>query len=369
MRFSIALLVASCVLVGCAAPQRFECRGGDSGASQWHLVEATSKEAARDDGNFGECRAEVHESVVSVEYAGTTYNAQLLAKPGEKWRCDAVYVSRTTIDGKQGPEIVVRRQWDVTWSVKLIPRSRGLVAFMFTSGDPDLDHTFGLNASIQRGIMPAADVRDKLESQVGSYVRSVLVPRIHGVKKRSDRIENVTSKHIGKGYHAACWRPGVDAEPDRSRWPQDTQLTLASAVAVALGVGPLPMPSSGSNAPQLQGISCAGVVWRRDYVGDDLGRTEPTWLFVTGVPGPLSSAESLVRRAILDRIRARGVRFMIAHEDPRVDPEVIACWEGAKPSKTPSSWPESARPWASITEFRSWDPDHLWDQPTTQSKP
>lgn len=67
-KFFVALACAA-FLCGCAPATTYQCRGGASGATEWHTVESGSAESARKDGEFAECVAAVTETVVGVEYA------------------------------------------------------------------------------------------------------------------------------------------------------------------------------------------------------------------------------------------------------------------------------------------------------------
>ena len=70
-RFFLALVCAATVFSGCAPLRQFQCRGGASEATEYHVIEATSLDAARNGGEFGECRsAAAIERVVGDEYAG-----------------------------------------------------------------------------------------------------------------------------------------------------------------------------------------------------------------------------------------------------------------------------------------------------------
>lgn len=99
-RFFLALVCAVLVWLGCTPTAAYQCRGGDSGATQWHTVEARGVQSAREDNGFAECRAtnESVELVVGEEYAGARtqtcvamvvikakWKPRERGKPGPKW--------------------------------------------------------------------------------------------------------------------------------------------------------------------------------------------------------------------------------------------------------------------------------------------
>ncbi len=72
-RFFLALVCAAMVFLGCTPTTQFKCRGGASGATEWHTVESDSAASARNDGEFSECVGgrEPMETVVGAEYAAS----------------------------------------------------------------------------------------------------------------------------------------------------------------------------------------------------------------------------------------------------------------------------------------------------------
>ena len=51
-RFCLALVCAVMVWLGCSPIAAYRCRGGESGATQWHTIEACGLDAARENNVF-----------------------------------------------------------------------------------------------------------------------------------------------------------------------------------------------------------------------------------------------------------------------------------------------------------------------------
>lgn len=321
--FFTALVCALVVLVGCGGPlQRYQCRGGESGATQWQLVEGSSPEAVRDDGGFGECRvsqSDPVELVVGDEYAG--------AFDDRSHSCDAF--AEVYVDSKR----VVRRQlWSsVIGSIGTIQRrNRDMQALLFFSGDPLLDARYREKATIARGSISPTRFRQEMEQGVAE---EVLSRALNGA---------TTDKPVSA--KAICW-PNGTPEPDRSDWP-------------------------GS------GYTCGGMISARTLLGGvDMTPPWVRWYMVRNVPGSSpTDAETTFRRRLHDHGRAKAAQdggVMQLIPDPNrgfVTSESMACWKG-KPPSAPIGWPETVMSWENEAlrhGFADWSDD---DPTPTQRNP
>lgn len=50
----LALVCAAMVWLGCTPIVTYQCRGGESGAKQWHTIEARGLDAARENNGFAD---------------------------------------------------------------------------------------------------------------------------------------------------------------------------------------------------------------------------------------------------------------------------------------------------------------------------
>lgn len=141
-RFFLALVCAATVFSGCAPLRQFQCRGGASEATEYHVVEATSLEEARNGGEFGECRAVAVENVVNEEYAGFT------AFDDSTFTCEAFAEYHTDAAGARA---AIRRKWTVTYKLLALDYHHGVpvprhYVLVFYSGDAMLDDRYQANA-------------------------------------------------------------------------------------------------------------------------------------------------------------------------------------------------------------------------------
>lgn len=319
--FFFALVCAAMVGLGCTPLAAYHCRGGESGATQWHTIEARGLDAAREDNGFAVCLAanEPIEAVVNEEYAAMFDDRTHL--------CDAY--AEVYINGKR----VVRRQFwaSVTGSVGTIHRrGRDMQVLLFFSGDPLLDLRYREKATIARGSV--SPKRFLQEMQQGA-AEEVLARALSGA---------TTDKPIRA--EAICW-PNGTPEPDRSTWP-------------------------GS------GHTCAGVISARTILdGVDMTAPWTRWYMVRNVPGSSpSDAETIFRRRLHDHGRAKaaqdgGVMQLIPSPDRGfVTSESLICWKG-KPPTAPIGWPEKVMSWENEVlrhGFADWSDD---DPVPTQRNP
>lgn len=207
-RFFLALVCAAMVflgasnaLFGCSGPLRqFECRGGFSGAEDWHRVDADSLVGAHNGGEFGECRTvtKLVEHVVGSEYA---------AERSERWLCEG-YVQSPL---KYQP-----------WNKTVITVRRGTMEFD-VAGDEMLIGTITQSTVGGVGITQAttrATIQDDLTARfqwilvLDALKTFDTVRGPWGAIARNDKLKYVNVAH--------CWPSSNHlATPNMSMWPPD----------------------------------------------------------------------------------------------------------------------------------------------------
>lgn len=85
----LSILFFSVLNFNCTPIATYQCRGGISGTTEWHLIEARGIDSARNAGEFAECRSPLVEQIITEEYAGSTSPSG--SKPKSKsWTCETI---------------------------------------------------------------------------------------------------------------------------------------------------------------------------------------------------------------------------------------------------------------------------------------
>jgi hypothetical protein len=306
-RFFLALMCAAMVFLGCSPLAAYQCRGGESGAANWHTVEARGLDSAKSDGDFGECRALMSEVIVGSEYA---------AERSERWTCTGYIQAPLTFH---------------PWSRRVLAVRRGTSEFD-VSGDETMLATMvrGLDVGIVGDIVATTSgtVKDDLTTKfrwelTRSFTRSFNT--VNGPWRSTQR------KHDKEfAFVAHCFKSQFDA-PSESMWPSDNSDDFPrdtcfdwSAVEGRFVEVIRPEATRHICVKELHG--------QRLELNAD-GAKEPGSLFFPmrsqkHMCGPASHADSGINAALRNDVRG----------DYRLLDYVGACWEMGKPKPPNPGW-------------------------------
>lgn len=290
-RFVLAFAYAAMVWLGCAPLKQYQCRAGTSGATEYHTVEASSLDEARNGGGFGECRsAAAIEQVVNEEYASFT------AFDDATFTCEAFAEYHTDTSGTRA---AIRRKWTVTYKLLARDYHHGVpvpryYVLVFYSGDEQLDGRYQANAPMYSRVPSRAVTLEAMANQPGTIVRE---------KARSFRVEVPIAVLLRDGpllSDEVCWRNG-DTPPDRA-WlrKSTTSNTFCRQWDRALAsFGAIPMSTKDTG---LTRYDCSMSLSYRQFVetsdGKELGAQQTITRTENGLCGPKTNAQSSIEAAL-----------------------------------------------------------------------
>jgi len=220
------------------------------------------------------------------------------------YSCDAF--ARYT--AKDGTTAVVRQQWsNIIWTLGPVQiHENRYYEVVFVSGDPLLDKIF-------RSPTPMHRVAAVSQAQVLATLEKYVPKAISLVAARTPNYASGPSE-----TQAKCWRNGT-VPPDRRGWPAATQT-----------------PSSG--------MTCRGAVYFRIRDGADLSERYEKVLERSGLSGPVTAAETELRRALVEHARSKANALTGDADNAVLDTlggaaeaTPIRCWSGSKPG-APADW-------------------------------
>lgn len=236
----------------------------------------------------------------------------------DTFTCDAFAEYHSDANGTRA---VIRRQWQqVTYKISpLVPeggRNKGseVSALVFYSGDSKLDERYRHTAPAFRGTMTLPTILDWMAKQPHNTV--IEEARSKGVVVSTE----VWRRQPGPlRAQSVCWRNG-DTPPDRSTWPG-------------------------------QQWTCEGAVYYRlMYESGDIGQSLEKTHVMSGLSGPETAAQSVLRARLIEfarndaaRFAGGPERFVLDTQGGSMEATPIKCWTGTKPGapvdwRGPTSW-------------------------------
>ena len=282
-------------LVACGSPlQRYSCKGGNSATTQWHTVEASSRDGALDQG-FGQCNA-INEEYVSEEYA---------ASGPPVWTCVSIVGYYLDASAMLRGDVEVFRAHSTAGT-----KQQALIA---------------ATIAMSRDVNEFAETNSKRVDE--------LIPEPKTFWKRSgERRDNAL-------YHRCWYRDHVPSDAEHlpnATWPRPKPMPLGPITGKPfLKWDPTATTPTVISDKQW---TCRGAIYYRLRDENDLSPVEEFVLERNDLTGPDTAAESELRALLIAHAAVRASQlfgnaesFVLDTHQGSLDATPIRCWQKAKP--------------------------------------